>query len=139
VNWFPFRPSSKDVGGRSGIFLRRYTLLKSRWFAVYLHRFFRGDADQCLHDHPWWFISIVLCGGYWEAMPDGRHWRRPGSILWRPARTAHRIDLEPGKRTTWSLVITGRKSRDWGFYEPGGWVKWQPDYSPICEEADHVR
>ena len=126
LDWLP----KKHIGGDGGTFFIRYTLAKTPWFAVYLHRFFRGDIDRCLHDHPWPFISVVLKGGYWEVMSDGYHWRRPGSILWRPAKTAHRIECGPG---TWSLVVVGRRVRDWGFYTPSGWQKWRPHWSPICE------
>lgn len=126
----------QDVGdGKGSIFFLRYTLLKTRWFAVYLHEFYRGDLDRCLHDHPWDFVSVILRGGYWEhvtfgaAMLEGatfdasvgptsvRFWRKPGSILRRPAEFAHRIELDPDRPHPWSLVFVGRKRRKWGFYE----------------------
>jgi hypothetical protein len=120
-------------------------VFKCRWFAVYLHEFERSDHDRCLHDHPWGFVSIILRGGYWEEMFDNgysyrtsRRWRRPGSILVRPAKTAHRIELTAGAEAgilpkPWSLVIVGRKSRAWGFWTIAGWREWSPGYSPVCE------
>lgn len=156
----------KDVGdGRGSVFFNRYSVLKTRWFSVYLHQFFRSDGERCLHDHPWAFTSIILRGGYWEEMfppwmttqtrysekirddllPEAsragmidRHWRRPGSILWRTAKTSHRIVMEPGTRP-WSLVIVGRKVRDWGFWTPAGWWKWRPGGTPICEADEGVK
>jgi hypothetical protein len=41
---------------------------KSCWSAR-VHHTLRSDHDRALHDHPWWNISIVLRGGYWEVMP----------------------------------------------------------------------
>lgn len=144
----------KNIGdGRGNVFFNRYTVMKSPILSIYIHQFMRGDSDRCLHDHPWPFISIILRGGYWEEMRIdqehmieigsenerwqlGRtvyHWRRPGSILWRLAKTAHRIDIKPGTHP-WSLVIVGRKSRDWGFWTSGGWRKWIPGANPICED-----
>lgn len=123
---------SKGIGGDSGIFFRRFTLIKFPFLSVYLHQFFRGDLDRCLHDHPWSFVSIVLCGGYYEHMESGKYWRRPGSILFRRATTAHRVTIRPGTHP-YSLVFVGRKWRDWGFYTLSGWKAWRPGWSPICE------
>jgi hypothetical protein len=100
--------------------------------ALYLHEFFRSDKDRCPHDHPWAFVTVILKGGYWEHTSTGKHWRRAGSVLYRPAEFAHSIELEPGTKP-WSLVLVWEKSRDWGFYTPKGWEKWTPGYSPICE------
>ncbi|MHC5537598.1 hypothetical protein ACYOEI_05130 [Singulisphaera rosea] len=123
-----------DVGdGRGDIFFRRWKLIPTPWVGIYLHQFFRSDNDRCLHDHPWAFVSVILRGGYWEEMADGRHWRGPGSILVRRAEDAHRIELEPGTRP-WSLVFVGRKVRPWGFHTIRGWIPWvkgQPN--PVCE------
>lgn len=134
--WFLRRLSHFDVGdGRGDVFFRRHDLIKSRWlpFSVYLHEFFRSDRDRCLHDHPWSFVSIILRGGYWEEMHDGRHWRRPGSLLVRRAEVAHRIEINPGTRP-WSLVFVGRRFRPWGFWGPRGWVAWKAgEPNPICE------
>lgn len=134
MRWLLRRLKSKDIGGDGGIFFRRYTLLKTKRCAIYLHEFFRGDLDRCLHDHPWSFVSVVLKGGYWEVMQDGWHWRPPGSILFRPAETRHRIVLSSAAPKTWSLVVVGRVQRAWGFYTLNGWQKWRPNWSPICEE-----
>lgn len=152
--WLLRRLPCKEIGdGKGSAFFRRYKLLDTRWGSAYLHEFLRSDHDRCLHDHPWPFVAIILRGGYWEytgiAFPgDGTYyrndrgniltavsWRRPGSILVRPATFAHRIEIEPGSRP-WSLVLVGRKARDWGFHGPGGWVAWRPDYSPACPGND---
>lgn len=41
---------------------------QARWGAR-VHNVKRSDYDRCLHDHPWWNISIVLRDGYWEIFP----------------------------------------------------------------------
>jgi hypothetical protein len=33
---------------------------------LYLHKFYTGDSDRHLHDHPWPFRSLILKGGYNE-------------------------------------------------------------------------
>lgn len=137
------RLESKPIGnGLGDTFFVRYKVFTSQFFSVYLHEFYRSDRDRCLHDHPWPFLSVILRGGYFEHSQDGVRWCRPGSILFRRATWAHRIELknekywiEGYKRVRpWSLVIIGRKSRDWGFFTRDGWVKQDKDSpSPICE------
>lgn len=132
-------PKTEIGNGQGDVFFWRYDAWKpSKELAsklglggLYIHEFMRSDNDRCPHDHPWWFITFVW-GGYWEETSTGRHWRRTGSLLYRPANFAHRIELEPGRKA-WSLVLVGVKSRDWGFYTPKGWERWVPGYSPICE------
>src|SRR5271170_2923953 len=33
---------------------------------LYLHKFYTGDNDRHLHDHPWSFTSLLLWNGYHE-------------------------------------------------------------------------
>lgn len=130
-------------------YMHRWYLTRQHWLLnnIYLHNILRSDDDRALHDHPWWNVSIVLRGGYWEwtRRPDAeerryivemyrlevldtdiyqRRWRGPGSIVFRRATQAHRLEL-PAGRTCWSLFITGRKSREWGFHCPKGWKFWR--------------
>jgi hypothetical protein len=44
--------------------IRRY-IIKTKLFQVCIHKILQSDPD-CLHDHPWNFISFILRGGYWE-------------------------------------------------------------------------
>jgi hypothetical protein len=147
----------RDEARANPIYLIRYSLFSCRWFAVKLHKIFLSD-DDCLHCHPWSFISVILWGGYWECRPapgmpakdshlgreiysrehlrrdytahhihaNGivRRWKSPGSVLWRPAPSVHKLELVNPATT---LVITFRKKWDWGFYTRSGWKFWK-DY-----------
>ena len=47
-----------------------------------------------MHDHPWVNVSVVLSGRYREHFHDGTSVvRKPGHIVFRGARTLHRIEL----------------------------------------------
>lgn len=72
---FPHTDIYRD--GTTDIYLRRFFIyprdkdfspnkLKKRW---YLHKFYRGDEDPHLHDHPWPFTSLILTRGYFEETP----------------------------------------------------------------------
>ena len=112
-------------------FLDRWGLVHERLGGFYLHHIAAADPGLDVHDHPWWFATIVLRGGYTEHyFPDARrahgetirHWLR-FSVHTMPLTVAHRIiDAEPN---TWTLVLRGPTRRDWGFYVRDiGWIPW---------------
>lgn len=111
--------------------LRWYVIPRNPWLNVYLHQFLHDDEDRALHDHPWWFVSIMLRGGYFERVGTGEQVevRFAPSVAYRPATHAHRVVLHRDTRDkivpAWTLVITGRVVRDWGFYCPQGWRHWK--------------
>lgn len=108
---------------------------------VYLHHFLRSDDDRALHDHPWFNMSIVLQGDYWEITPKGRFLRSTGAIKIRTPWAAHRVELfkacnavdkggvvlqhTVNEIEAWTLFITGPRVREWGFLCPKGWINWQ--------------
>lgn len=129
------------------ILFTRFTVIATPWFAVRFHRFHRSDS-ACMHDHPWPFISFILWNGYYEDTPppgeqDPRYAQSkfygPGSILRRPANFRHRVVLREehweirGRVTRQAhhkiykpitLVITGPREREWGFWTLDGWMPW---------------
>lgn len=103
--------------------------------AARIHHILRSDDDRCFHDHPWPYVTIILRGGYWEYKPvfdksgiywaDRVKWYGPGSILFRRAKSWHRLELEPAQ-TTWTLFITGPWRQHWGFLvEPAHKIHWR--------------
>lgn len=129
------------TGSANGEYLHRWWIVpRNKWFNFYLHKIIRSDDDRALHDHPWWNLSVILAGGYYEIVPRDpgsfdaasaghrRVWRAPGSIVLRPARAAHR--LEVGPKPCWSLFVTGPRVRNWGFHCPKGWVHWERFVNP---------
>lgn len=131
-------------------YMNRWWLVPYNQFgiAARVHQILRSDQDRHYHDHPWWYISIVLRGGYFEVTPCGecgiseRKWRGPGSIAFRRASSWHRLELkddgllyciDPEKtygetvamrirqdpNACWTLFITGPASQQWGFLVDG--------------------
>jgi hypothetical protein len=155
--------------GADGIYLRRWFIwppnkdMKKLEPRLYLHKFYRGDEDMHMHDHPWPFTSLILTRGYWEETElsslsqlytevDGvftRHkivdieetgeFRRRlfyprFSLLHRKAEHRHRVVLE-GTKPVWTIVRTGSKERSWGFWIKGKLCPWRKYDSEygICE------
>jgi len=141
MNWFLTLLSGQPhfyIGGRDNPYMLRWYLLpRNRWLNLYLHKFCRDDDDRALHDHPWWFVSVMLWGSYVETVPSspwnrnarcvGGDWlldRYRGwlSVAYRRATDRHRVSLDNGH--CWTLVLTGPKVREWGFWCPKGFVVW---------------
>lgn len=115
------------VGSRQEPYLRRWHLIpRNRLLNVYLHEFQGSDPHGLLHDHPYASLSFILRGHYAEVMREETRIRWAGDILFRRAKTPHRIDLPMirgrAPERCWSLFITGPRTREWGFYLSGGWL-----------------
>lgn len=157
------REPDAHIGGKENPYIKRWFL--TPWSAdesrlkkyslpnKYLHNVLRDDDDRALHCHPWNNLSIVLRGGYREhrfrwkpvegqPLPETEViWRGPGSIVFRRAETAHRLqlDIDDGIPSisipAWTIFLTWRKRREWGFWckdENGNarWVHWRIFTSP---------
>ena len=123
-------------------YLTKLYIVRTPLFQDALHWIHSSDRDRDMHDHPRDFVSIVLRGGYLEARPSpaATSWkavgtaafpepdvylteRRRWSVAYRRAADPHRIvHVEPH---TLTLVLWGRKKREWGFHTPWGWRHWR--------------
>lgn len=125
-------------------YLKRWWIIpRNPWFNIYLHRISAADDGRALHDHPWINCSILLYGSYFEQLNSGNDdpmvpltgkWRRAPCIVFRKATCLHR--LVPGE-LTWSLFITGTKTREWGFQTVDGWVHHR-EFDAYCKEKELV-
>jgi hypothetical protein len=86
-----------------------------------VHHWLGSDDIRAFHDHPWWFITLVLRGAYTDKNPAGEDHLRAGSVRYRPA--LHRHTVVPGDRGAWTVMITGRPVRRWGFWLNGKFRK----------------
>ena len=98
-------------------------------FYARLHLILRADLDRHLHDHPWWFRSIILTRWYDEETEDdhGRHVHRywAGDINSKNSGQYHRIATVPDDGVL-TLIIHGHRRKDsWGFKVNGIHVPWR--------------
>lgn len=127
-----------DRNDPSKTYLRRLRIVRTPWFALYLHFIFLPDNDRDPHDHPWNFASFVIRGGYTERLYDrlgigdddlkekpmliGE--RRHGRFSFHRVllHNYHKIvNVEPGLVT---LVFIGPEKKEWGFWDEyqGRWI-----------------
>jgi len=160
-----FLTTERIADGPLGPLLLRHIIVKGPLFGLCVHKLCRSDYDRALHDHPWWFISLVLWGGYLEVTaPDpgrdafierrgdatirdpGLRFRGPMSLAFRPAEWRHRVVI-PGRsgpdgppRAALTLVLMGPRIRKWGFWVDGKWCWWRrhdPTKNICSDEVIH--
>ena len=146
MRWPTKRTIYRSTGEK---YLTRYKLLyiPILGWKVWLHHIHIADESPDLHDHPWWFWSMPLTGGYFEFYGDPykKQWRecRPWRLYWHDRFYRHTIFSLVG-RSAWTLVLRGPVVRRWGFwpccdddYEFMPWETYCERYhqgAPICEE-----
>jgi hypothetical protein len=101
--------------------------------AIYIHHFVGDDWSLDLHDHPKRFISIGLKGSYLETTPAGQRWYRAPWIRTFPPTHAHRIQTP--SCSCWTLLVTLRAVREWGFWNGGRWIPWK---NYVAGESSHL-
>lgn len=109
----------KVIETDGNIYMERWYLRDSDTWGLMLQHICRPDWDRYLHDHPWWFASLILRGGYTESRTDRRGrvvWRRRSHFNFVRTSTFHRI--EELDKNTWTLVLTGRKYQEWAYRVP---------------------
>ena len=118
-----------------GDYMRRWVLRVPGGRALRVHHIRRPDKDAELHDHPFAFWSLVLWGWYREERPAAGESPTPGGGRVHRIRVAGDLDrlgaAEPHRithvhpRGCWTLVLTTRRVREWGFWTAGGWTHWR--------------
>jgi len=108
-------------GERCPTYLYRWRLLAVFGYKVYLHHFVGNDWTKDLHDHPKRFITIGLRGYYIEENESGEHIYRAPWLRMFPATHKHRLRA----RDCWTIAITLRPWREWGFWNDGQWIPWE--------------
>lgn len=101
----------------------RWVLFQWGDYRIYLHHFINSDGWEAPHDHPKTFISIGLWGSYREHIYGSRG-KYLGSRIFRapwirkfPATHIHRIEVVEGCTPAWTICLTGRVTRRWGFWK----------------------
>lgn len=108
-------------GERCPTYLFRWRLLRVRGRTVYLHHFLGNDWTKDLHDHPKRFITIGIKGSYVEETLKGERLFIAPWLRTFPATYTHRLRAT----NCWTVAITLKPCREWGFWNRGRWIHWQ--------------
>lgn len=115
----------------------RWTFFGCPWFRLCLFRFTGDDWADDPHDHPNWFFSLGLRGGYFEEEFDERGnylSERRYKAPWVRVFYHEHIHRILAKRTggAWALCAIGQEKHSWGF-----WVN-QSRLTPV-EYNEHLK
>lgn len=152
TKWIEFNKTLLITRGDGMAYLFRWTLLSIyKWISFKLHVIMASD-DLCAHDHPWFFFTIILNGGYFEwtpkdqkergkilderLAPDGiievKRWHGAGSIMYRNKKWRHSLELDTYNNGVpipcITFAIMGPVVKEWGFFTKWNWIYWE-DYS----------
>jgi hypothetical protein len=92
-------------------------LAETPWFSLRMHHWLGPDDARAFHDHAWWFITFVVKGGYSDVNPKGCDILQAPAIRFRPA--LHRHTVQPLEGGAWTIMLTGRIMRPWGYWKNG--------------------
>lgn len=118
-----------DYDDPDNILFTRWFVVGTPLFAVMVHKLDKSDVPtRGVHDHPWNFISFAF-GTYKEVrkIKGGVPWIEPVHFFrFRRATDFHRVILVNERKPVWTLVIHGRRLREWGFLNmhTGAWQPW---------------
>ena len=86
-------------------------------YSIRVHNFIRSDDKRYLHDHGWWFLTMVVRGSYTDVSESGRDLIKRWQVRFRKATHAHYVETPVGG--CWTVLVTGRPARNWGFWVDG--------------------
>jgi len=99
-------------------------LIQKCGIAIRIHEIKKSDDARAHHNHPFYYCSVILHGGYFEYVHQYNksglwigervRWHGPGSIIFHKPSWQHRLVIPEGKPAT-TLFITTQKIRQWGF------------------------
>lgn len=110
----------KEIRSKDGrLHFKRFAIIETPYFALYIHRIYEHDRDPHLHSHPWNFKSIILKGSYLEryldiSFEEQEHTRVKRFLSYSSGNRLyyHKIDaILNGPVTT--LFFTYGKHEDW--------------------------
>jgi hypothetical protein len=134
---------AEEVGWRGCTFVRRWSLSAPSGRGVRIHRFLPDFEEFTPHDHPWWFATFVIRGGYVDVTSrGGREVSR--DVVRAPAfrmRRGHEHRTITGPKGAWTIVINGANERNWGFWSAAGqWLPWKAYFArgmrAACDAPD---
>jgi hypothetical protein len=112
-------------------YARRWVLNLGRFGSLRVHHWVASDDQRFPHDHAWWFLTVVLRGGYTDISDMTSDWVPPSTtstfrihdhvrapaVRFRSAQHRHKVKVDHDG--AWTVLLTGPPVRDWGFWVDG--------------------
>jgi hypothetical protein len=116
----------KEIKSKEGVIhFKRWQLLKTPWFSIYIHGIYKADEDAHLHDHPWDYYSMSIYGRFIEknkgAIKCNYLYVSTFKLISRKAEQFHTIHKLLTK-SVYTFFIAKNRRRDWGYDVNGEWI-----------------
>ena len=114
---------NRPLGLKESPYAYRWVLPLPGGYSLRLHRWVGDDDPDAMHDHPTWFCTFILSGGYIDVneRTDGwtMKWERLHRFDFRFRPASHRHRVFSVKPNTWTLCLFGKDKKHWRFYLDG--------------------
>lgn len=119
----------KEIISKNGVvYFRRYRLLQTPWFGIYVHQILKSDQERHPHDHPFSYSSLILSGAYHEDVWYSPDFKKrlsqsyyQGDVVEHSKLDFHKISLLT--KEVWTLVFASGRTRTWGYLlKDGSWI-----------------
>ena len=84
------------------------------FFSIRIHKWIRSDDKRFMHDHPWWFIAMVIRGSNTD-VSNTRELMKPFRPRYRSSSHKHYVDVP--KSGCISILLTGKPMRKFRFWD----------------------
>jgi hypothetical protein len=113
--WLLDRKFVTEIRSKEGVLhFRRWRLIETSFFRLYVHELHQSDKDAHLHSHPWNFITWVIKGGYTEELENSSFRKiERFQLATHNAEDFHRITLD--HFPSYTLFIAYGEGRPWGY------------------------
>lgn len=109
-----FKTIKRIVSRENIIHFTRFAIIDiPNVFGIYIHRIYKEDKDNALHNHPWNFLGIVLSGAYTEETVQGVKLKKVGTVSIGGRHFFHKI--KSIERDTTTLFFVWGKHKPWGY------------------------
>lgn len=126
----------KEIRDRNGeLHFRRWNIISTKWFSLYLHCLYKKDEEVHPHSHPWNLWTFILKGGYLERLYNKKKYpvfkkfsgdllveRGRFSLAYRPAEDYHQVVELQGDKPVWTLALVGQRKEGWGYLTEDGYI-----------------
>lgn len=107
----------KEIKSKDGILhFRRWALLQTNYFSIFIHGIYKEDNDLHLHNHPWNILTIILKGSYIEELENNILNKRTFfNFGYRNRKKYHKIKELISKNVLSLAFVFGERNDNWGY------------------------
>lgn len=115
-------------------YMNRFTLIHIGRLHIRIHTILSEDKTPFLHNHPFYYLSIILKGGYTEESEIGIKKFKKGSFIFRTPNFFHRLQHVSSpthtlfitwipKNSTWQIKPSKNSHNEWIMYPSGIYLR----------------